>query len=51
LQLYRVARLSYNARAAREGPVATADRLERRKIHSNSMGATGRFLRIFGLGK
>lgn len=51
LQLYRVARLSYNARAAREGPVATADRLERRKTYSNSMGATGRFLRIFGLGK
>ena len=47
--LYRPARLSRNPRAARKGPVATAERLARRKSYSNSMGVTGRFLRIFGL--
>jgi hypothetical protein len=34
---------------ARKGPVATAERLARRKAYSKSMGATGRFLRIFGM--
>jgi hypothetical protein len=47
--LYRAARLSNNARAARKGPVASAERLARRKTYSKSMGATGRFLRIFGM--
>jgi hypothetical protein len=47
--LYRAARLSNNARAARKGPVAYADRLARRKTYSKSMGATGRIMKIFGL--
>ena len=47
--LYRAARLSNNARAARKGPGAYAERLARRKAYGKSMGATGRFLRIFGL--
>ena len=47
--LYRPARPSRNPRAARKGPVATAERLARRKSYSNSIGVTGRFLRIFGL--
>ena len=48
-QLYWAARRSSNTRAARKGPVAYADRLARRKTYSKSMGATGRFLRMFGL--
>jgi hypothetical protein len=47
--LYRAARLSNNARAVRRGPAAAAERLARRKTYSKSMGATGRFLRLFGL--
>jgi len=47
--LYRPARLSRNPRAARKGPVATAERLARRKSYSKSRGATGRLLRMFGL--
>ena len=47
--LYRPARFSRNPRAARKGPVATAERLARRKTDSNSMGVTGRLLRMFGL--
>ena len=47
--LYRVARLSNNARAASRGPGAYAKRVVRRKTHSKSMGATGRLLRMFGL--
>jgi hypothetical protein len=49
--LYRAARLSNNARAASRGPAAYARRVVRRKTYSKSMGATGRILRIFGLGK
>ncbi len=49
--LYRAARLSNNARAASRGPGAYARRVVRRKTYSKSMGATGRFLRVFGLGK
>ena len=49
--LYRAARLSNNARAASRGPGAYARRVMRRKTYSKSMGATGRLLRIFGLGK
>ena len=48
-QLYRAARMSNNARAARKGPVAIADRLARRKTYAKSMGMTGRLLRLFGL--
>ena len=48
-QLYRAARMSNNARAARKGPVALAERLARRKTYSKTMGATGRLLRLFGL--
>ena len=48
-QLYRAARASNNARAARKGPVALAERLARRKTYSKTMGATGRLLRLFGL--
>ncbi len=47
--LYRAARLSNNARAASRGPGAYAKRVVRRKTYSKSMGATGRFLRMFGL--
>jgi hypothetical protein len=47
--LYRPARFSRNPRAARKGPIATAERLARRKTYSNSMGVTGRLLRMFGL--
>jgi hypothetical protein len=50
-QLYRAARLSNNARAASRGPGAYAKRVVRRKTYSKTMGATGRFLRMFGLGK
>jgi hypothetical protein len=48
-QLYRAARPSNNARAASRGPGAYAKRVVRRKAYSKSMGATGRFLRMFGL--
>ena len=48
-QLYRAARTSNNARAARKGPVAFAERLARRKTYAKSMGATGKLLRFFGL--
>jgi hypothetical protein len=41
--------MSNNARAARKGPVAIAERSARRKAYSKSMGATGRLLRLFGL--
>jgi hypothetical protein len=47
--LYRAARLSNNARAASRGPAAYGRRVVRRKTYSKSMGATGRFLRMFGL--
>ena len=47
--LYRAARASNNARAARKGPAAYAERLARRKTYAKSMGATGRLLRFFGL--
>jgi hypothetical protein len=47
--LYRVARLSNNARAASRGPVTYGKRVVRRKTYGKSMGATGRFLRMFGL--
>ena len=48
-QLYRAARMSNNARGARKGPVAIAERLARRKTYSKTMGATSRLLRLFGL--
>jgi hypothetical protein len=47
--LYRAARLSNNVRAASRGPAAYARRVVRRKTYSKSMGATGRFLRMFEL--
>ncbi len=47
--LYQAARLSNNARAASRGPGAYGKRLARRKTYSKSMGATGRFLQIFGM--
>ena len=47
--LYSAARASNNARAARKGPVAFAERLARRKTYAKSMGATGRLLKWFGL--
>jgi hypothetical protein len=47
--LYRAARLSNNARAISRGPGAYARRVIRRKTYSKTMGATGRWLRIFGL--
>jgi hypothetical protein len=50
-QLYRAARLSNNARAASRGPVAYGKRIVRRKSYSKSMGATGRIMKMFGLGK
>jgi hypothetical protein len=50
-QLYRAARASNNLRAASRGPVAYGKRVARRKTYSKSMGATGRFLKMFGLGK
>jgi hypothetical protein len=49
--LYRVARLSNNMRAASRGPGAYAKRVVRRKTYSESTRPTGRFLRMFGLGK
>ena len=48
-QFYRAARFSNNARGARKGPVAIAERLARRKTYAKSMGMTGRLLRLFGL--
>jgi hypothetical protein len=50
-QLYRAARLSNNLRAALRGPGAYAMRRVRRKVYGKSMGATGKFLKLFGLGK
>jgi hypothetical protein len=47
--LYRAARLSNNARAASRGPGAYARRVVRRKTYGKTMGATNRFLRMFGL--
>ena len=47
--LYRAARLSNNVRAASRGPGAYAKRVVRQKTYSKSMGATGRFLRMFGM--
>ncbi len=47
--LYRAARASNNLRAASRGPGAYARRVVRRRTYSKSMGATGRFLRMFGL--
>ena len=41
--------LSNNVRAASRGPGAFAKRVPRRKAYGKSMGATGRFLRMFGL--
>ena len=49
--LYRAARLSNNLRAASRGPVAYGKRVVRRKSYSKSMGATGRIMKMFGLGK
>jgi hypothetical protein len=49
--LYWAARTSNNVRAASRGPGAYARRVVRRKTYSKSIGATGRFLRMFGLGK
>ena len=49
--LYRAARASNNLRAASRGPVAYGKRVVRRKSYSRSMGATGRIMRMFGLGK
>jgi hypothetical protein len=49
--LYWAARTSNNVRAASRGPGAYAKRVVRRKTYSKSLGATGRLLRIFGLGK
>ena len=48
-QLYRAARLSNRPPAASRGPVAYGKRVVRRKSYGKSMGATGRFLRLFGL--
>jgi hypothetical protein len=50
-QLYRAARLSNNARAARRGPVEYEKRVVRRKVYGKTMGATRKFLRAFGLSK
>ena len=50
-QLYRAARASNNLRAASRGPVAYGKRIVRRKSYSRSMGATGRIMKMFGLGK
>lgn len=47
--LYRAARPSDNARAARKNPIAYAERLARGKTYSKSAGTTARFLRMFGL--
>ena len=49
--LYRAARASNNLRAASRGPVAYGKRIVRRKSYSRSMGATGRIMKMFGLGK
>ncbi len=43
--------LSNKARSASRGPGAYARRVVRLKTYSKSMGATGRFLRMFGLGR
>jgi hypothetical protein len=50
-QLYRAARLSNNIRAASRGPGSYAKRVIRRKVYGKEMGATGKLLKIFGLGK
>ncbi len=50
-QLYRLARTSNNLRAASRGPAAYAKRRARAKAYGRSMGATGKLLRIFGLGR
>ena len=50
-QLYRTARLSNNLRAASRGPGAYARRVVRPKTYNTSMGATGKLLKVFGLGR
>lgn len=47
--LYKAARMSNNLRAASRGPGAYTKRVVRRKVYSKSMGATGKFLKMFGL--
>ncbi len=44
-QLYHVARLSNNVRAASRGPVALAKRRVRAKAYGKSMGLTGKLLK------
>ncbi|HTW99591.1 MAG TPA: hypothetical protein VMD59_12470 [Acidimicrobiales bacterium] len=50
-QLYRAARVSNNLRAASRGPSDYGRRVVRRKVYRKSMGATGRLLRLLGLGR
>lgn len=50
-QLYRAAKVSNNLRAMSRGPGAYGKRVVRRKAYGRSMGATGKLLRIFGLGR
>jgi hypothetical protein len=50
-QMYRAARVANNLSAASRGPGAQAKRVVRRKAYGKSMGATGKLLRIFGLGR
>jgi hypothetical protein len=47
--LYKAARLSNNARAARRGPVEYEKRVVRRKVYGKTMGGTSRLLRLLGL--
>lgn len=47
--LYRVARASADARAARRGPVSYGKRVARRRVYRVTNQATGRLLRAAGL--
>jgi hypothetical protein len=50
-QMYRAARMTNNLSAASRSPGAYAKRVVRRKAYGKSMGAAGKLLRIFGLGR
>ncbi|TAN24950.1 MAG: hypothetical protein EPN30_05765 [Actinomycetota bacterium] len=50
-QLYKVARLSNNLKAASNGPAAYVKRAARRKVYAKQMSFTRKLLKGFGLSK
>lgn len=50
-QLYNLARMSNNLKAASGGPTSYAKRVVRRKVYGKQMAVTRRILKGFGLSK